>query len=512
VARTRLWNALIIGLVQWVGMACTKSEPPPLTARAPLVLDSSGETLSLDETQVPIVTGCSNGQLVKKTGAGWSCADPGPGEVPLTWDVITGKPATFPPGTHSHSWSEVENKPATFPPAEHSHGFSEMTGVTATTEWPGTQSWSRVTGAPDFALSSTVGNVTNRVSSVEGTVTTAQVRLTQVEGRVGALETAGGTSSLLMSVNANDTELTGAGYSLVGLGRPEGFTARTSIPSAISSVLGAAVLGAKVYTAGGYLDSNGCTSNLWEYDLATDKWRARQQMSGGRYGQVVVGARGKVYSIGGHTCTSGTKINEIYDPQLNAWTQGAPLPDHNHYAAAYGILSDGKLHVVGGSDHSTSTNSRSHVVYDFDTNTWSTAPDLPVYRKWSASGALADGRLIVAGGHDGASSKSETYIFDPATNSWTQAASMPSALSDHSGAVIAGRFHTFGGYDTAARNYHYIYDPASDSWSSGAAVPYSGYGPAVAQFRGGALLVGGHTSAPITSVYEYLAPLYLYSK
>jgi N-acetylneuraminic acid mutarotase len=317
-----------------------------------------------------------------------------------------------------------------------------------------------------------------------------------------------------MSVNANDTALTGAGYSLVGLGRSESFTARTSIPSAISYVLGAAVLGTKVYTVGGYLGSNQCISNLWEYDLVTDKWRARQQMSVARYGQVVVGARGKVYAIGGVTCASGTKITEIYDPQVNAWAQGAPLPDHNHYGAAYGILSDGKLHVVGGSDTITANaNSRSHVVYDFDTNTWSTARDLPVPLRWQASGVLPDGRLIVAGGYDADSSpRSETYIFDPATNSWTQVASMPSALHAHSGAVIAGRFHTFTGYDTTVRNYHYIYDPASDTWSIGAAAPYSNHVIAAGQLRGGALLVGGWTSSAITAVYEYLAPLYLYSK
>ncbi|WP_240486771.1 Kelch repeat-containing protein [Hyalangium minutum] len=318
-----------------------------------------------------------------------------------------------------------------------------------------------------------------------------------------------------MSIRSEDSALTGAGYSLVGLGRPESFSARAQIPSATSHVMGAAVLGTKVYVAGGYLSSSSCTANLWEYDLATDKWRSRQQMSVARYGQVIVGARGKVYAIGGYVCnsTSGTQLTEIYDPQLNTWTLGAPLPDHNHHAAAYGILSDGKLHVVGGVDTiSGGISSRSHVVYDFDTNRWSTARDLPVARHWSASGVLPDGRLILAGGHDGSSYRAETYLYDPATNSWAQVASMPGILAYHTGAVIAGQLHTFTGWDTAGRNYHYIYDPLSGTWSSGAAVPFTGYAPSVAQLRGGALIIGGWTNSAITSVYEYLAPLYLYSK
>lgn len=477
-ARTRLWSAFIIGLVEVGSFACTKSEPPALTAREPLVLDASGETLSLDETKVPVVASCANGQIVQKTGTGWACATPGPGGVPVTWETVTDKPESFPPAAHTHAFSEV-------------------------------------TGVPDFALSNDVGAVTGRVSAAEGALTTAQGRLTQVEERVGALEAGGGASTLVMSLNPEDSALLGAGYSMVGLGRIESYTARTSVPMQVSHVIGAAVLGTKVHAAGGRMaGSNSCTSNLWEYDLVTDKWRTRQQMSVARWAHVVVGAHSKVYAIGGWSCSAsaGTKATEIYDPQLNAWTMGAPLPDHDHHGAAFGILSDGKLHVAGGFDHASNAVSRSHVVYDFDTNAWGMARDLPVPRYSSASGVLPDGRLIIAGGHDGSNIRRETYIFDPATDSWTQVASMPSDLHAHSGAVIAGRFHTFMGYDSAVRNHHYIYDPASDTWSIGAATPISNHTLAVAQLRGGALLIGGWTSGPITAVYEYLAPLYLYSK
>jgi hypothetical protein len=90
---------------------------------------------------------------------------------------------------------------------------------------------------------------------------------------------------------------------------------------------------------------------------------------------------------------------------------------------------------------------------------------------------------------------------------------MPMVMGYHIGAVIAGRFHTFMGINGSASGpHHYIYDPASDTWSSGAVVPYSGYAPSVAQLRGGALLIGSWTSSASSAVYEYLAPLYLYSK
>lgn len=59
----------------------------------------------------------------------------------ITWVNIDGKPATFPPSSHSHAWSDVTGKPATFPPT---------VGSTATTAAPGnhTHTWAQISGKP----------------------------------------------------------------------------------------------------------------------------------------------------------------------------------------------------------------------------------------------------------------------------------------------------------------------------------------------------------------------------
>lgn len=66
-----------------------------------------------------------------------------------TFAEVTDKPATFPPATHSHAWEDVTGKPATFPPATHSHAWGEVTGK-PTTFPPATHShtWADVTGKP----------------------------------------------------------------------------------------------------------------------------------------------------------------------------------------------------------------------------------------------------------------------------------------------------------------------------------------------------------------------------
>lgn len=67
------------------------------------------------------------------------------GSQTVTWETLTGKPATFPPSTHNHNtlyrpityvpaWAEVTSKPATFPPATHGHSYTEITDKPSTVE------------------------------------------------------------------------------------------------------------------------------------------------------------------------------------------------------------------------------------------------------------------------------------------------------------------------------------------------------------------------------------------
>jgi hypothetical protein len=56
----------------------------------------------------------------------------------VTWDEITGKPATYPsdwdttidkPATFPSDWNTTANKPPTFPPSTHTHPASDITGI-----------------------------------------------------------------------------------------------------------------------------------------------------------------------------------------------------------------------------------------------------------------------------------------------------------------------------------------------------------------------------------------------
>ena len=47
----------------------------------------------------------------------------------LPWAVITGKPTTYPPATHTHAWGDITGKPSTFAPSAHTHTKSQITDL-----------------------------------------------------------------------------------------------------------------------------------------------------------------------------------------------------------------------------------------------------------------------------------------------------------------------------------------------------------------------------------------------
>ncbi|QMP84570.1 tail protein [Streptomyces phage Endor2] len=87
-------------------------------------------------------------------GTAWTALAP-----TVDWNTIQGKPATFPPSTHTHpapAWADVTGKPSAFNPSAHLHEWNDLTNVPATFA-PSTHShsWSSITSKPTtFAPSS----------------------------------------------------------------------------------------------------------------------------------------------------------------------------------------------------------------------------------------------------------------------------------------------------------------------------------------------------------------------
>lgn len=161
------------------------------------------------------------------------------------------------------------------------------------------------------------------------------------------------------------------------------------------------------------------------YDPETNTWGEASPLRHARQVHAAaLGSDGRIYVFGGCACKSSARIDEddpevmrqallnslearrsveeveIYDPETDTWTLGAPMPrPRQMLGAATGA--DGRIYVVGGVPGLSRGNSSDAVdVYDPRTDTWSEGPDLRQARHSHAVVAAPDGRIFAIGGFE----------------------------------------------------------------------------------------------------------------
>ena len=179
---------------------------------------------------------------------------------------------------------------------------------------------------------------------------------------------------------------------------------------------------------------------------------------------------GTVLVVGGYDEKSIASA-EIYDPATNAWRRAATMsaPRSGHTAT---LLADGKVLVAGGWNATGFLSAAE--LYDRNSDTWSPAAGMSVPRTAHTATLLANGNVLVAGGGGcgcaphGWTNRAE--IYEPATNTWTSAASLALPHGDHTATLmadgrvlVAGGSISFPGEDLQDTE---MYDPMSDTWTS----------------------------------------------
>jgi N-acetylneuraminic acid mutarotase len=206
-------------------------------------------------------------------------------------------------------------------------------------------------------------------------------------------------------------------------------------------------------------------ADAWEFNPATNAWKALAPLPGKRGSAIAAEVGGKIYVIGGATTMEGSKdpfftafgparvlgSNDVYDPATNTWeSRNAMSVPRNH---AFSGVVNGKIYVIGGrTGHAfilSATNTDVVEEYNPASNMWSIPKErMPTARSGGASGS--DGRRIyVAGGEVTTTELVGAYraieAYEPATNSWTTLPSMPMPRHGVAGAVLENRFHLVSG-------------------------------------------------------------------
>lgn len=276
-------------------------------------------------------------------------------------------------------------------------------------------------------------------------------------------------------------------------------------------VLSSGVVDGKIYAIGGSPDLPGIA---WveEYDPGTDTWAWKTDMPTARSTATSSVVNGKIYVIGGRTGLNGVPLPTVeqFDPATDTWTTKANMPTTRSFVSSSVV--DGKIYVFGGALSYQGTPLSTVEQYDPATDTWTSKADMPTARV-NASASAVNGRIYLIGGAPGGGQwyqgLSTVQEYDPATDTWTTKADMPTARTYLSTSEVNGRVYAIGGIfgNSSAFSTVEAYDPATDTWMPKADMPTERFRMTTSVVDGKIYAIGGSARGggpnAITTVEAY---------
>lgn len=278
-----------------------------------------------------------------------------------------------------------------------------------------------------------------------------------------------------------------------------------------------AMLDSRIYVVGGMMAGWLASNQVQVYDPLSGQWESAAPLPILVHHAGLAAIEGDLYMTGGYDdmgqmMRAEPRINQAwrYDPEADVWTRIADMPAPR--AAHASIAINGLLYIVGG----TGTAAREVWVYNPATDTWDTSQRalMPMAREHIAAVAL-DGQIYVVGGRWNNINTGATEKYDPASDTWTKLADMPTPRSTLSLAVLNGYIHAAGGEDMISGctyAVHEVYDPDSDTWTKLADMPTPRQAMGAAVVDGRWYLISGSTGSAryaergLTSLVEVFIP------
>jgi N-acetylneuraminic acid mutarotase len=256
--------------------------------------------------------------------------------------------------------------------------------------------------------------------------------------------------------------------------------------------LSISVVDGKVYAIGGKITAYGQnrSSAVEEYDPVTNQWTQKTNMPATRSNLSTSVVDGTIYAIGGYTGGNGgsgppRSIVEAYDPVTDTWTRSSDMPiaEADHSSAAV----DGKIYVIGGDTVQ---------IYNPLTDTWTRGSDRPSTARWYAPVSVVDGKIYSIGGAEGPPKwrvLPTVEQYDPATDTWTTKADIPTATASHASVVIDNRIYVINGNGVTGTvlSLVQIYEPAMDTWIEAPHTAIARQLPSAGAVDGSIYLMGG---------------------
>lgn len=293
------------------------------------------------------------------------------------------------------------------------------------------------------------------------------------------------------------------------------WTKKTDMPTA-RFYFATSVVDGIIYAIGGELtnaegtanDPRQITATVEAYNPATDSWTRQTDMPDPRFLHPASVVNGKIYVVGGARPAGTLFTVEEYDPVTDTWTRKANMPT-NRCCLTTSVV-NGKIYAIGGIRRSGVPAIATVEEYDPATDTWAKKADMPTNRR-DLTSAVVNDKIYVIGGRGGARNRRQLTTveeYDPATNAWTQKADMLTERRDLSASVVDGIIYVIGGLGMKTQQTDVdiktveAYDPATDTWTQIADMPTARSALSTSVVNGQIYAIGGHSDAEVFSVIE----------
>jgi N-acetylneuraminic acid mutarotase len=239
------------------------------------------------------------------------------------------------------------------------------------------------------------------------------------------------------------------------------WTALADLPQGLLSEVAAGGANGKIFTLGGNDQFGKPTNGLFEYDPVSNKWQLISNLTP-EYGASAVVTQGgaspqgpinSIWFIGGYNGTNVVQTQVLDTVSLGIGVGGASV---GRYSVAAAQL-NGLIYILGGLAPGVSGGcalaSKSAEVFDTTNGGKSMfIADLPVATVGAAAAAL-NGKIYLLGGEQCPAAPgivpppvvtNSVYVYDPATDTWSTAPSMPTARAGLGAVVSNGKIFAIG--------------------------------------------------------------------
>ena len=261
-------------------------------------------------------------------------------------------------------------------------------------------------------------------------------------------------------------------------------------------------IGSKGYVGTGYDGSP--KQDFWEYDINTNLWTQKANITGIRYQAVGFSIGTKGYIGTGYNDVSELNSFYEYDPTLNTWTAKANFGGGNR-RIAFGFSINGKGYIGGGYDGSSQRQDMWE--YDPNLNTWTVKAN---YGGGNGQGqqsfVIANKAYVGTGNINGVTYSKVIYEYNPSLNSWTQKSDYGGTAHSAGVAFSIGNKGYIGTGSTAGPNIDefWEYDPNKNNWTQkanfGGGIRYSAF---AFQTESKGYIGAGFNAGFLNTFYEY---------